>query len=54
MSLGVKGLNNKIPAKTKLNFYVCTVQQLDTVRVYCSPTNAQVIVLKTMLKFTLK
>jgi len=28
--------------------------QLDTTGVYYSPTNAQVIVLKTVLKFTLK
>jgi len=27
---------------------------LDTIKVYYSPTNAQVIVLKTILKFTLK
>jgi len=27
---------------------------LDTINVYYSPTEAQVIVLKTMLKFTLK
>ena len=35
-----------------LNFYIRTVH-LDTVKVYYSPTNAQVIVLKTILKFTL-
>jgi len=35
-----------------LNFYICTVR-LDTVKVYYS-TNAQVIVLKTILKSTLK
>jgi len=27
---------------------------LDTIKVYYSPTNAQVTVLKTILKFTLK
>jgi len=27
---------------------------LDTIKVYYSPTNVQVIVLKTVLKFTLK
>jgi len=27
---------------------------LDTIKVYYSPTNAQVIFLKTILKFTLK
>ena len=35
------------------NFYICTVH-LDTTKVYYSPTNALVIVLKTVLKFTLK
>jgi hypothetical protein len=35
------------------NFHICTVH-LDTIRVYYSPTNAQVIVLKTILKFKLK
>jgi hypothetical protein len=34
-------------------FYVRTVH-LDTIKVFYSPTNAQVIVLKTVLKFTLK
>jgi len=42
-----------IPNKTDDNFYVCTVH-LDTTKVYFSPTNAQVIVLKIILKFTLK
>jgi len=37
----------------RLRFYICIVH-LDTIRVYYSPTNAQVIVLKTILKFTLK
>jgi len=35
------------------NFYICTMH-LDTIKVYYSPTNAQMIVLKTILKFTLK
>ena len=35
------------------NFYIYAVH-LDTITVYYSPTNAQVIVLKTVLKFTLK
>ena len=35
------------------NFYICTVR-LDTIKVYYSPTNAQVIDLKTILQFTLK
>ena len=34
-------------------FYICDVC-CDTVKVYYSPTNAQVIVLRTILKFTLK
>jgi hypothetical protein len=33
------------------NFYIRTVH-LDNIRVYYSLTNAQVIVLKTILKFT--
>ena len=33
--------------------YICTVH-LDTIKVYYSPKNAQVIVSKTILKFTLK
>jgi hypothetical protein len=37
----------------KCNFYICTVHP-DTIKVYYSPTNAQVIVLKTILKYTLK
>jgi len=35
------------------NFYIYAVH-LDTIKVYYSPTNAQLIVLKTILKFTLK
>ena len=35
------------------NFYICTMH-LDIIKVYYSPTNAQMIVLKTILKFTLK
>ena len=31
-------------------FYICTVH-LDFIKVYFSPTNAQMIVLKTILKF---
>jgi hypothetical protein len=34
-------------------FYICTLH-LDNIKVYYSPTNAEVIVLKTTLKFTLK
>ena len=34
------------------NFYICTVH-LDTITVYYSPTYAQVIFLKAILKFTL-
>jgi hypothetical protein len=34
-------------------FNICTLH-LDTIKVYYSRTNAQVIVLKTILKFTLK
>jgi hypothetical protein len=33
--------------------FFCTVH-LDTIKIYYSPTDAQVIVLKTILKFTLK
>jgi len=35
------------------DFHICTVH-LDIIEVIYSPTNAQVIVLKTILKFTLK
>jgi len=34
-------------------FYICIVYR-DAIKVYYSPTNAQVIVLRTILKFTLK
>ena len=34
-------------------FHISTVHR-DTIKGYYSPTNAQVIVLKTILKFTLK
>jgi len=34
-------------------FYIRTVD-LDIIKVFYSPTNAQVIVLKTVLKFTLQ
>jgi len=37
----------------KFFFYICTLH-LDTIKVYYSPTNAQVIILKTVLKFTVK
>ena len=35
-------------------FLYIRTMHLDTINVYYSPTNAQVIVLKTILKFTLK
>ena len=34
------------------NFHICTVH-LEFIKVFYSPTDAQVIVLKTILKFTL-
>jgi len=43
----------KLVCRFFFNFYICTVH-LDTITVCYSPTNAQVIVLKTVLKFTLK
>jgi hypothetical protein len=36
-----------------INFYIRTVH-LDVIKVFYLPTNAQVIVLKTVLRFTLK
>jgi hypothetical protein len=36
------------------NFHIRTVQYRDIIKVFYSPTNAQVIVLKTITKFTLK
>jgi len=35
------------------NFYICTVH-LDTINVFYSPTNAQVIVLKNNIKIYIK
>jgi hypothetical protein len=35
------------------DFYICTIY-LDIIKVFYSPTNPQVIGLKTILKFTLK
>jgi hypothetical protein len=37
-----------------LAFYIRIVQHLDIVKVFYSPTDAKVIDLKTILKFTLK
>ena len=37
----------------EFDFHIRTVQR-DNISVYYSPTNAQVMVLKTILKFTLK
>jgi hypothetical protein len=36
-----------------IDFQICTVHR-DTIKFFYSPTNAQVIFLKTMLKFTIK
>jgi hypothetical protein len=54
----IEGIRNMSHASNSVTlifffFYICTVH-LDTIKVYSSPTNAQVIVLKTILKFTLK
>jgi len=38
----------------KIFFVYIRTMHLDTIKVFYSPTNAQVIVLKTILKFTLK
>jgi hypothetical protein len=40
--------------KARLMFFYIRTVLLDTIKVYYSPTNAQVIVLKTISKFTLK
>jgi hypothetical protein len=56
----IEGAESKSKHKCKffciyiyIYIYICTVH-LDTIKVYYSPTNAQAIVLKTILKFTLK
>jgi hypothetical protein len=46
----ILGLQNK---EVKVNFHIHTMR-LDIIKVFYSPTNAQVIVLKTILKFALK
>jgi len=40
--------------KRFFNFFYISAVLLGTIKVYYSPTNGQVIVLKTILKFTLK
>jgi hypothetical protein len=48
------GGQNFFKIQFERDFYIRTVQLLDIIKVFYSPTNAQVIVLKTILKFTLK